>query len=626
MVDLDRLMAAYETARCDLMAETTADGHWTGQLSSSALSTATAISALAIVERHAPMAAGRIADERRECALSELVMGSVRWLARSQNADGGWGDTNKSDSNLATTLAVRAAFALTCTPANHPGLLERADAYIASQGGVKAFKKRYGHDKSLAAPILSNCALAGIVAWSQVPALPFELVCLPAKYSWLLRLPVVSFAIPALVAVGQARFYYQRPANPIARLVRRLTFDKSLALLDALQPQSGGFLEAVPLTAFVVMCLAATGRAEHPVVRKGVEFLLATVRCDGSWPIETNLALRNTALAIGTLASAGEDLRELTCLDWVLAAERHIQADTGAASTDATIGGWSWTDRPGGIVSAGDTSRALLALSAFHRADARQHTRILPAAAAGVRWLLDLQNADGGFPAFARGKSLLQDGSASDLTAHALRALHAWRTDLLGDENLAPSQRQQLDARIALALESGLRYLAATQQRDGAWIPLWFGNQNRPQQDNPLYGTTAVLFALRDLGRLDSSPIRRALDYLVSRQRTDGSFGASDATAGPASVEETALAVEALLTCEQAVAYESAAVRGLTWLIDAVEANHHTDSAAIGLFFDRLWYHERLYPLIMTTGALGQAVRKFLPANVPRAIAHFGSP
>jgi squalene-hopene/tetraprenyl-beta-curcumene cyclase len=381
----------------------------------------------------------------------------------------------------------------------------------------------------------------------------------------------------------------------------------------------------VPLTAFVVMCLAATGRAEHPVVRKGVEFLLATVRSDGSWPIEANLSLRNTALATSTLASAREDLRKIPCLHWILAAQRHVQAAGGAASNDATVTGWSWTDRPGGIVSAGDTSHALLALSAFGRADARQHAKILPAALAGVRWLLDLQNTDGGFPAFARGQALIRDGSASDLTAHSLRALHAWRTDLVGDENLTLPQRQQLGGRIARALEAGLRYLAAAQQRDGAWIPLWFGNQNRPQLDNPLYGTTAVLFALRDLGRLDSPATRRALDYLVSRQRANGSFGASDATAGPASVEETALAVEALLTCGQAEAYESSALRGLKWLIDAVEANHHTEAGAIGLFFDRLWYYERLYPLIMSTGALGQAVRKYLPTSVPRTVAHFGN-
>ena len=41
--------AAYEKAKADLLAERTPDGHWVGELSSSALSTATAVSALAMV-------------------------------------------------------------------------------------------------------------------------------------------------------------------------------------------------------------------------------------------------------------------------------------------------------------------------------------------------------------------------------------------------------------------------------------------------------------------------------------------------------------------------------------------------------------------------------------------------
>jgi squalene-hopene/tetraprenyl-beta-curcumene cyclase len=621
MVDPDRLLAAYETARCDLLAETTATGHWTGRLSSSALSTATAISALAIVERQAPTAAGLIVDESRECALSQLIMTSVHWLADQQNPDGGWGDTDKSASNIATTMLVRAAFALTCTPANHPGMLERADAYIAAQGGVKGLKKRYGKDKTFAVPILTNYALAGLVEWSQVPALPFELACFPQKVWKFLRLPVVSYAVPALVAIGQVKYFHRKPTNPIARWVRKTTWEKSLAVVEAMQPESGGFLEAAPLTSFVVMSLASSGRANHPIVRKGVEFLLASVRPDGSWPIGTNLATWNTTLAVNALAAAGEDLRELHCLDWILACQhRRVHPYSGAEP-----GGWAWTDRSGGVPDVDDTSGALLAIEAWAKVDGAQRHRILPAAAAGVRWLLDLQNSDGGWPTFARGWGTLPfDKSGCDLTAHALRALHAWRSAVVGEASLSEVQRQELDLRIAKALENGVRYLIGAQVRDGSWLPLWFGNQNRPQEDNPIYGTNKVLLAIRDLGRLDSPPPRRALDWLATMQRGDGSFGACAAAAGPATVEETALAVEALLTCGQAQAHEDAAIRGLKWLADAVEANRHGESAPIGLHFAKLWYRERLYPLIMSTSVLGQAARRYVPAHTRPSVAHSG--
>src|SRR6188768_211805 len=51
------------------------------------------------------------------------------------------------------------------------------------------------------------------------------------------------------------------------------------------------------------MSLAGAGAVDDPVVRKGVEFLKATVRPDGSWPIDTNLATWVTTLATNALAS-----------------------------------------------------------------------------------------------------------------------------------------------------------------------------------------------------------------------------------------------------------------------------------------------------------------------------------
>ena len=231
---------------------------------------------------------GRSADDEER--FSELIFRGIDWLARSQNADGGWGDTDKSLSNIATTMLVRAAFQLTCVPARHAGLLERADAYVVAQGGIEGLRRRYGKDKTFAVPILTNCALAGLAPWSEVSPLPFELACLPQSWYRFLRLPVVSYAIPALVAIGQARYFHRKPLNPLVRAVRAAAVDKSLQVLEQMQPASGGFLEATPLTSFVVMSLASIGQGQHPVTRRGISFLTASVRADGSWPIDTNLA------------------------------------------------------------------------------------------------------------------------------------------------------------------------------------------------------------------------------------------------------------------------------------------------------------------------------------------------
>jgi len=622
MLDPGRLQRAYQTARRDLLAERHASGHWVGELSSSALSTATATSALALVRRHAigPPCAPEVLDG--------LVERGVECLARSPNADGGWGDTDKSLSNVATTMLARAAIVLAGAAGRHAGLLARAEEYLSARGGIPALKARYGKDKTFAVPILTNCALAGLVPWAEVAPLPFELASLPNKLLGLLRLPVVSYAIPALVAIGQARYFHARPRNPIARLVRRLAIPSSLRTLERMQPASGGFLEATPLTSFVVMSLAGTGRADHSVARRGVEFLARSVRPDGSWPIDTNLATWTTTLAINALAggpssaadAAGAEPEDdlAACLDWLLSCQ-HQQVHP---LSSAAPGGWGWTDLSGAVPDADDTSGALLALAAMRRrAPAEACRRIDAAAQAGLRWLLGLQNADGGWPTFCRGWGNLPfDRSGVDLTAHALRAIGAWQGMVLGTSR--PAIALQAAQR---AIGRGLDYLARVQQPDGSWLPLWFGNQHRPDESNPVYGTARALLAYRDLGLTASEPARRGVAWLAGQGDAEGGWGGQPPR-GPghaprlSSTEQTAAAVEALLAAEPHRTVQSALEQGLSWLVRAVESRRYREASPIGLYFARLWYYERLYPLCFTVSALGRAVHPNQPLGQPSTI------
>ena len=74
---------------------------------------------------------------------------------------------------------------------------------------------RYGKDRTFAVPILMTCALAGLTSWKEVPSLPFELACLPQSWFRFLNLPVVSYALPALIAIGQAVYHHRPPWNPL---------------------------------------------------------------------------------------------------------------------------------------------------------------------------------------------------------------------------------------------------------------------------------------------------------------------------------------------------------------------------------------------------------------------------
>ena len=90
--------------------------------------------------------------------------------------------------------------------------------------------------------------------------------------------------VAPLLASGIAKFRHAKPWNPLRRLALQLAQKPALAALEELQGVSGGFMESIPQTSFVVMSLTAAGLYEHAVVRRGVEFLLSTVQPDGGWP------------------------------------------------------------------------------------------------------------------------------------------------------------------------------------------------------------------------------------------------------------------------------------------------------------------------------------------------------
>ena len=150
-----------------------------------------------------------------------------------------------------------------------------------------------------------------------------------------------------------------------------------------------------------------------------------------------------------------------------------------------------------------------------------------------------------------------------------------------------------------------MTFLKASQRPDGSWLPLWFGNQHAPDDENPTYGTARVLAAYRDLGMMDKEPARRGVAWLLSAQNADGGWGGAKDT--PSSMEETALAVEILVDCGPEAA--TALNKGLAWLVEQVENGGLYKPSPIGFYFAKLWYYETLYPIIFTVAALGRARR-----------------
>ncbi|MFP4106586.1 MAG: prenyltransferase/squalene oxidase repeat-containing protein [Phycisphaerae bacterium] len=609
--DLDETL---ENTRQRLLEERVPAGHWEGRLATSALSTATASAALALVD----------ADRH-----DRLIRGGLDWLAAHQNADGGWGDTTLSKSNLNTTSLCWAAFAM--APENRPDWSQavgRAEQWLTGCAGsleprkfVDAILAFYGRDRTFSVPILTLLSLTGRLgrreeALRMLPQLPFELAAAPhSMWKWL-RLPVVSYALPALVAIGQARHHFVPCGCPVKRRVRDRLRKRTLGVVQNMQSSRGGFLEATPLTSFVTACLASIGLRDHTIVRQAVLFLVNEVRPDGGWPIDTCLSTWVTTLSVNALADSGDLAARLPAdqqkpiLRWLLDQQyKYVHP-----FTHTPPGAWSWMDTDGAVPDSDDTPGALIALKNLMEGGLGDREETTQAAERGVRWLLKLQNRDGGVPTFCRGWGKLPfDRSAQDMTAHTLRAWACW-------QDAMPTTLQK---RMDRAANRAVRFLARKQGPEGTWLPLWFGNEHMPDDENWTYGTGRVLTALAESGCGNGEMIRRGAEWLVRTQQARG--GWSGGPGGPASLEETGVAVDALASLmlhdrigpEQAPEVLKAIRSGASWLIEQSKAGREFVPAPIGFYFAKLWYYERMYPIVFPAAGLEKVRRVLVKCTQP---------
>ena len=207
------------------------------------------------------------------------------------------------------------------------------------------------------------------------------------------------------------------------------------------------------------------------------------------------------------------------------------------------------------------------------------------------------------------------------------------------------------------AIREAVDFVIHSQRPDGSWVPLWFGNECAPEETNPTYGTSRVVLALVELGpdASEADPgieraeligqgsgcrglapvpadagrrpkdaaaqaLARGLAWLLQAQHPNGSWGGAPGVVS--SVEETAWAVEALASTPvwDVPGAHAALQRGASWLVEHVHSGEWTQASPVGFYFARLWYYERLYPLISTVGALTKAAVVLAAAEGRRAI------
>jgi squalene-hopene/tetraprenyl-beta-curcumene cyclase len=219
------------------------------------------------------------------------------------------------------------------------------------------------------------------------------------------------------------------------------------------------------------------------------------------------------------------------------------------------------------------------------------------------RWMLAMQNRDGGWGAFDRDNdseflcyvpfadhNAMTDPSTPDLTARVLEALGK-----LGHRVGSP------------AVDRAIAYLRRTQEADGSWFGRWGVNY--------IYGTWQVLLGLAEVGvAADDRCMVAGANWLVAYQQPSGGWGETADSyddprlkgQGPATASQTAWAVLGLLAAGRED--HPATARGIRWLL-----NHQRDDGTwdepefTGTGFPRVFYlRYHLYPVYFPLMALAR--------------------
>jgi squalene-hopene/tetraprenyl-beta-curcumene cyclase len=214
---------------------------------------------------------------------------------------------------------------------------------------------------------------------------------------------------------------------------------------------------------------------------------------------------------------SGEVLRSTA--DWLLTKEVRHKGDWSVKRPDVEPSGWYFEFANEFYPDIDDTGMVLLALRHARGSSIPEYQACLDRA---VNWLLAMQSKDGGWAAFDvdntweplawvpfADHNAMLDPTCPDITGRVMEALVA---------HGVPQSHE--------AIVRGAEFLRKTQEPDGSWYGRWGVNY--------IYGTFLALRGLRAAGDSDrEAHILRAGEWLRSIQNLDGGWGESCESYGP---------------------------------------------------------------------------------------------
>jgi squalene-hopene/tetraprenyl-beta-curcumene cyclase len=403
-------------------------------------------------------------------------------------------------------------------------------------------------------------ALGGIVGWEMVPAIPPELMLLP-KWAYINIYEMSSWTRGIVVPL--TILYARKPSWPVpprARLdelfrdpSRRtaafsikpelswrnafLALDRSLKIYEQIPWKPGreralrrashwmhehlerseGLAAIYPAMMNSIFALMALGCGpDHPLTAKQI-CELSRFEIEDAETIRLQPCLSpvwDTAIAAFALVESncgGRSALERAA-EWLLEKQILGSGDWQIKNHDAAPGGWAFEFQNDFYPDVDDTAFVLMALQDIPYSN-RQ--RLSAAIDLGTKWLVSMQNKDGGWGAFDRDNdrtilnqipfadhNAMLDPSSPDVTARVLECLgrYGWTTS---------------HPRVQRALA----YLRREQLADGPWYGRWGVNY--------VYAASGVLRALAAVGLKNDAAMIKAVEWLRSVQNNDGGFGES---------------------------------------------------------------------------------------------------
>ena len=591
---------AIDRAAAALMAEQRPDGHWVFELEADAT-----IPAEYILLQHY---LGEI-----DGALNLEI---AKFLRALQAEHGGWPLFHGGELDL--SCSVKAYFALKAVgdAPDAPHMKRAREAILARGGAARAnvFTR-------------IQLALFGELTWQAVPVMPVEIMLLPRWFPFhLTKISYWSRTVIAPLLVLMAKkprarnprgisvtelFLPGTEAKPVRaqgsiwatifnaiddvlrwaepwfpKRRRQRAIDAAVEFVTARLNGDDGLGGIYPAMANSVMMFDCLGvPPSDPRVataRAAIEKLL--VRKPGRVYCQPCLSpVWDTGLAAhALLETGGPEAIEAARrgLDWLLPCQvTELAGDWKAVRPGLAPGGWAFQYANPHYPDLDDTAMVALALDRDDRA--RHAERVARAA----QWLVGMQSRNGGWASFD-----------ADNTYQYLNYIPFADHGALLDPPTADVSARCVGLFGQLggydqALATGIHYLRREQEQDGSWFGRWGTNY--------IYGTWSALAALNG-AKLDKADpmIRRAVAFLLSKQRADGGWGEDGRSYWPdhphgegkrSTASQTAWAVLGLMAAGE-VRHEAVA-RGIAYLAATQQAHglwDEEDFTAVG--FPRVFY------------------------------------